>query len=89
MVDSSESALPINIAGVELICALETGALFQLITTLMISHSQTVQDSASLENFCLLLGRLFQIRDDYQNLVSADVSLLYFQFPFIHPFRNS
>lgn len=52
----------------------KTGALFRLLTRLMIaesSHSGTVSDT-DLNLFSCIMGRFFQIRDDYQNLASAD-----------------
>lgn len=53
----------------------ETSALFELAWRLMYlcSMANVVPDS-SLSRFCILLGRFFQIRDDYQNLTSPEVS---------------
>jgi geranylgeranyl pyrophosphate synthase len=52
----------------------ETGGLFRLLVRLMAAESpQSGQDT--LERLCRLLGRYFQIRDDYQNLGSEEVGL--------------
>lgn len=40
------------------------------------SNSPTKPDVSLLARFMTLLGRLFQIRDDYMNLTSADVSFV-------------
>lgn len=55
---------------------MKTGSLFRLLTRLMIAESP-VRDNMSVSDNVLnqlncLIGRFFQIRDDYQNLVSAD-----------------
>lgn len=44
-----------------------------MIARLMLAHS-TVNPEMDLHSLPTLLGRYFQIRDDYQNLVSPDVS---------------
>jgi fusicocca-2,10(14)-diene synthase/ophiobolin F synthase len=40
------------------------------------SDAATKPDVTLLTRFMTLVGRLFQIRDDYVNLTSADVSVL-------------
>jgi len=54
----------------------ETSGLFRLLARLLDakSNASTKPDVATLTHFMTLLGRLFQIRDDYINLTSADVS---------------
>lgn len=57
----------------------ETGSLFALICDLMVSHTPGPVDHAiqdDLKRVTTSLGRYFQIRDDYQNLVSTDVRCL-------------
>ncbi|KAI0812845.1 putative geranylgeranyl pyrophosphate synthase [Xylaria sp. FL0064] len=49
-----------------------TGALFRLLTRLMAAESPH-SGQADLDRLCQLLGRYYQIRDDYQNLVSEEV----------------
>ncbi|KAL4914351.1 putative geranylgeranyl diphosphate synthase [Aspergillus aurantiobrunneus] len=49
----------------------KTGGLFRLFGRLMAVHS-TVPVDADLVEFSNALGRYFQTRDDYQNLVSAE-----------------
>jgi geranylgeranyl pyrophosphate synthase len=51
---------------------LETGALFNMLVRLMgaKSHSPSILD---LSRLMTLLGRYFQIRDDYMNLTSLEV----------------
>lgn len=51
---------------------LETGALFNMLVRLMgaKSHSPSTLD---LSRLMTLLGRYFQIRDDYMNLTSLEV----------------
>jgi ophiobolin F synthase len=51
----------------------ETGAMFRLLTKLMLAESTQNPEAVDLGQLCLLLGRYFQIRDDYQNLVSDEV----------------
>ena len=54
--------------------SIETGALFELLVRLMQleANSGTTVDYVPLVK---LLGRYFQIRDDYQNLTSKQVSV--------------
>lgn len=53
----------------------ETGALFVLALKFMASQSShSATNTPILGELCILLGRYFQIRDDYQNMSSADVS---------------
>ncbi|KAJ5511086.1 hypothetical protein N7453_003189 [Penicillium expansum] len=49
----------------------KTGGLFRLISRLMRSEATTNSD-LDISQFATLLGRHFQIRDDYQNLQSED-----------------
>ncbi|KAJ5801567.1 uncharacterized protein N7518_003635, partial [Penicillium psychrosexuale] len=49
----------------------KTGGLFRLISRLMRSEA-TVNRDLDISQFATLLGRHFQIRDDYQNLQSED-----------------
>ncbi|OCL09522.1 terpenoid synthase [Glonium stellatum] len=49
----------------------KTGGLFRLLTRLMVAESQH-GSRADFDRLCCLLGRYFQIRDDYQNLTSHD-----------------
>ncbi|OCL09914.1 terpenoid synthase [Glonium stellatum] len=60
--------------------AQKTGGLFRLLTRLLIAakanmagHESSIQPSA-FNRFVTLIGRYFQIRDDYQNLNSPDYS---------------
>ncbi|TLD15775.1 uncharacterized protein PgNI_02069 [Pyricularia grisea] len=48
----------------------KTGALFVMIYRLMAAVSLTEKPLPNLDRFMLLLGRYFQIRDDYLNLAS-------------------
>jgi ophiobolin F synthase len=55
----------------------KTGGLFRLLARLMIAaspHRHDAQLSSSIEALVSLVGIQFQIRDDYQNLHSADYS---------------
>jgi geranylgeranyl pyrophosphate synthase len=58
--------------------AAETAGLFRMLARMLDakSDSPTKLDVTLLTRFMTLLGRLFQIRDDYMNLTSADVSPL-------------
>ncbi|KAK8067601.1 geranylgeranyl diphosphate synthase [Apiospora saccharicola] len=54
---------------------LETGGLFRLLVRLMTAESKSSSHNdqrPSFDRLCRLLGRYFQIRDDYQNLVSDE-----------------
>ncbi|KAJ5159723.1 geranylgeranyl pyrophosphate synthase [Penicillium canariense] len=81
---------------------MKTGGLFRLLTRLMIAESpvsdaMSVSDNA-LNQLSCLIGRFFQIRDDYQNLASADYAKQKgfaedldegkFSFPLIHSLRT-
>ncbi|KAK6213609.1 fusicoccadiene synthase [Colletotrichum tabaci] len=52
----------------------KTGQLFSIVTRLMLDNHKCIstKTSAALDKFTTLLGRYFQVRDDYQNLASAD-----------------
>ncbi|OHW89547.1 geranylgeranyl pyrophosphate synthase [Colletotrichum incanum] len=55
----------------------KTGAMFRLLTRLMLHTSSVTatDDSAQLlEAMCRLLGRFFQVRDDFMNLSSNEYS---------------
>jgi geranylgeranyl pyrophosphate synthase len=52
----------------------ETGGLFRLLARLMAAESSS-PIGADLDLWCHHLGRYYQIRDDYQNLVSEEVSI--------------
>jgi ophiobolin F synthase len=53
----------------------KTGGLFRLCVGLLASCSPDTQSqNAAPDHLCNLIGRYFQIRDDYQNLASPDVS---------------
>lgn len=51
----------------------ETGGLFRMISRLVIAQSQSPNKPADLDRLMTLLGRYFQIRDDYANLVLDQV----------------
>lgn len=53
---------------------MKTGGLFRMLTRLMLELSAVKDASAvaQLDRFGRLIGRYFQLRDDYQNLQSAD-----------------
>jgi geranylgeranyl pyrophosphate synthase len=59
----------------------KTGALFQILAELMLAHATTTTTTTTiaalqprLERLMMLVGRLFQIRDDYQNLRDDDAA---------------
>ncbi|KAI9040292.1 bifunctional terpene synthase/polyprenyl synthetase family protein [Aspergillus affinis] len=65
----------------------KTGGLVRLFSRLMALHS-TNPVKVDIIDFSNRLGRYFQTRDDYQNLVSAEVwALLHVSFPTETPFR--
>ncbi|RDW88454.1 fusicoccadiene synthase [Coleophoma cylindrospora] len=49
----------------------KTGGLFRMLSRFMVAQSEE-QTLPDISGFVALVGRFFQIRDDYQNLVSAD-----------------
>lgn len=52
----------------------KTGGRFRMLTRLMVAESPDAEKVSEDDVYLLssLIGRFFQIRDDYQNLVSAD-----------------
>lgn len=63
----------------------ETGALFELLTRLMeLEAGSTI--ATDLSPVVKLLGQYFQIRDDYLNLKSSEVSLVQGPYPLIPRF---
>jgi ophiobolin F synthase len=52
----------------------KTGGLFRMLTRMMVAESSLSKDlsGVDLDLLSCLIGRFFQIRDDYQNLASAD-----------------
>ncbi|KAI0526192.1 geranylgeranyl pyrophosphate synthase [Xylaria bambusicola] len=52
----------------------KTGGLFRMLTRMMVAESPVSKNLAGvdLDLLSCLIGRFFQIRDDYQNLASAD-----------------
>ncbi|KAI0448819.1 geranylgeranyl pyrophosphate synthase [Xylaria acuta] len=52
----------------------KTGGLFRMLTRMMVAESPVSNDISDIDLDLLscLIGRFFQIRDDYQNLASAD-----------------
>lgn len=55
---------------------IETGGLFRMISRLVIAQSEFPKKAPNLDRLMTLLGRYFQIRDDYTNLVSDQVIIL-------------
>ena len=53
----------------------KTGGLFRLCVRLMQGESSRKSEHIDAGRFVTLLGRYFQIRDDYQNLMSDEVRL--------------
>ncbi|PWY81612.1 terpenoid synthase [Aspergillus sclerotioniger CBS 115572] len=53
----------------------KTGALFLMLLRLM-QASSPISTSFDITHFCQLMGRWYQVRDDYMNLQSADYSNL-------------
>lgn len=52
-----------------------TCGFFRLVIRLMITEAPpSVSCADKIAHFATVLGRFYQIRDDYQNLVSAEVS---------------
>jgi geranylgeranyl pyrophosphate synthase len=73
MVDKSKRLM--HTTASEDLCLLkysETGGLFRLLARLLLAH-QTQLEQSELDNFVSLTGKYFQIRDDYENLASAEV----------------
>lgn len=62
----------------------KTGGYFRLISQLMAAVEDKELQPCFIE-LITLLGRYYQIRDDYQNLASDEVST---SFPFIHCYSN-
>lgn len=59
----------------QLTLSTETGALFNMLVRLMAAKTQTTPPvTPDLNHLIILLGRYFQIRDDYMNLTSGEVS---------------
>lgn len=56
-----------------------------MISRLLVACQRTPQESPDLNKLMTLLGRYFQIRDDYMNLVSHQV----IPFPLSHSLRDS
>ncbi|KAI0160238.1 geranylgeranyl pyrophosphate synthase [Xylariaceae sp. FL1272] len=52
----------------------KTGGLFRMLTRMMVAESPLAKGltDVNLDQLSCLIGRFFQIRDDYQNLASAD-----------------
>lgn len=68
-IDGSESALPIMM---NINCAdqpsLETGGLFELNARLLLLKSPLNLDYSQVRRLIILLGRYYQLRDDFKNL---------------------
>ncbi|KAK7743724.1 hypothetical protein SLS62_010455 [Diatrype stigma] len=72
----------------------ETGGLFRLLVRLMAAESAH-GEQADIDRLCRLLGRYFQIRDDYQNLYTEkkgfceDLDEGKFSLPLIHALTHA
>lgn len=53
----------------------KTGSFFRLASRLMEAEATKPSSSAKLLNLVTLMGRYYQIRDDYQNLASQEVRM--------------
>lgn len=52
----------------------KTGGFFRLVMKLMVAETKSsISHADKLAHFATVLGRFYQIRDDYQNLVSEEV----------------
>lgn len=52
----------------------KTGGFFRLVMKLMVAETtSSISHADKLAHFATILGRFYQIRDDYQNLVSEEV----------------
>ncbi|EEP76150.1 predicted protein [Uncinocarpus reesii 1704] len=77
----------------------KTGSFFRLVTRLVVAETAEPPNSVNLFQFITLLGRYYQIRDDYQNLASEeyttkkgfcdDLSEGKFSLPMIHFLQNA
>lgn len=59
----------------------KTGGFFRLVIRMMVAEAPSSISGPcadKLAHFATLLGRFYQIRDDYQNLVSDEVSSQYY-----------
>lgn len=82
MIERSRLSVPnFKNAAAESNSTLETGGLVRLFGRLMALHS-TSSVHVDIVGFSNRLGRYFQTRDDYQNLVSAEVGLVLLLDPF-------
>lgn len=67
----------------------KTGGFFRIVMQVMAAEaSSPIPRDSDLVRFISLLGRYYQIRDDYQNLVSDEVSLQYTAFARLNACRN-
>lgn len=61
----------------------KTGGFFRLVLRMMEVASPAGRPTSGILNLVTLMGRFYQIRDDYQNLVSEEVGA-----PLIEPCRS-